>query len=103
MNINWFRITKSASGLAAKSAATAETPADIASITIYPNPTEEVLFFSSDVSGANVSVINSEGGATVSSQTVSNNSIDVSNLRSGIYLISLEKNGIKTVRRFIKK
>jgi hypothetical protein len=103
-NINWFRITKSASGLAAKSAApTAETPTDIASVTIYPNPTEDTLFFSSEVSGANVSVINSEGGATVSSQTVNNNSINVANLKSGIYLISLEKDGIKTVRRFIKK
>lgn len=102
-NINWFRITKAASGLAAKSAAPAETPSDIASVTIYPNPTQETIFFSSEVSGANVSVINSEGGATVSSQTVNNNSIDVSNLKSGIYFISLEKNGIKTVRRFIKK
>ncbi|MBS7254229.1 glycosyl hydrolase family 18 protein [Flavobacterium branchiicola] len=99
VNLNWFRITKSGSALAAKSA-----PADkIQSLTIYPNPTESELSFSADVSGGNVSIINTEGGATVSTQTVSNNSIDVSTLKSGIYLISVEKDGIKTVRRFIKK
>ncbi|MEP6803832.1 MAG: glycosyl hydrolase family 18 protein [Flavobacterium sp.] len=103
VNINWFRITKSGAGLAAKSAL-AETTADgIANINVYPNPTQDALFFSSEISGANVSIINSEGGATVSSQTVNNNSVDVSALKSGIYLVLVEKDGIKTVRRFIKK
>ncbi|WP_427874234.1 carbohydrate-binding protein [Flavobacterium sp. MMS24-S5] len=99
-NINWFRITKS--GSAAKSAP-ASSEQSIASLEIYPNPTESQLFFSTEVSGGNVNVINTEGGATVFSQTVNNNSIDVSTLKTGIYLISVEKNGIKTVRRFIKK
>ncbi|MDY0988405.1 glycosyl hydrolase family 18 protein [Flavobacterium sp. CFBP9031] len=99
-NINWFRITKS--GSTAKSAP-ASTEQSIASLEIYPNPTESQLFFSTEVSGGNVNVINTEGGATVFSQTVNNNSIDVSTLKTGIYLISVEKNGIKTVRRFIKK
>ncbi|WDF57907.1 glycosyl hydrolase family 18 protein [Flavobacterium sp. KACC 22758] len=98
-NINWFRITKAASGLAAKS-----TSADkIESLTVYPNPSEDTLFFSAEVSGANVSIINSEGGATVSTQKANDNSINVSGLKSGIYLILVEKDGIKTVRRFIKK
>ena len=98
-NINWFRITKSASALAAKSASS-DT---IEGLSIYPNPTESQLYFSAEVSGGNVNIINTEGGATVSSQTVNNNSIDVSTLKTGVYLISVEKNGIKTVRRFIKK
>ncbi|KAF2079937.1 glycosyl hydrolase family 18 protein [Flavobacterium sharifuzzamanii] len=99
-NINWFKITKS--GSTAKSAP-ASSEQSIASLEIYPNPTESQLFFSTEVSGGNVNVINTEGGATVFSQTVNNNSIDVSTLKTGIYLISVEKNGIKTVRRFIKK
>lgn len=98
-NINWFRITKAASGLAAKSAAADK----IESLTVYPNPSEDTLFFSAEVSGANVSIINSEGGATVSTQKANDNSINVSGLKSGIYLILVEKDGIKTVRRFIKK
>jgi len=99
-NINWFRITKS--GSTAKSVAPV-TDQSIASLEIYPNPTESEIFFTAEVSGGNVNIINTEGGATVSSQTVNNNSVDVSTLKSGIYLISVEKNGIKTVRRFIKK
>ncbi|WP_149206844.1 glycosyl hydrolase family 18 protein [Flavobacterium johnsoniae] len=98
-NINWFRITKAASGLAAKSASADK----IESLTVYPNPSEDTLFFSAEVSGANVSIINSEGGATVSTQKANDNSINVSGLKSGIYLILVEKDGIKTVRRFIKK
>jgi hypothetical protein len=99
VNLNWFRITKSASALAAKSASTDE----IESLTVYPNPTEQTLFFSAEVSGANIRIIDSQSGATVSQQTANNNSIDVAGLKSGIYLILVEKDGIKTVRRFIKK
>ena len=98
VNINWIRITKSAS-LAAKSASTDK----IENLTVYPNPTEDELFFSAEISGANISVINSQDGATVSSQKANSNSIDVAGLKSGIYLILVEKDGIKTVRRFIKK
>jgi hypothetical protein len=97
VNLNWIRITKSGSALAAKSADKIE------SLSIYPNPTEDKIFFSAEVSGANVSVIDSLSGAAVSQQTATNNSVDVTGLKSGIYLILVEKDGIKTVRRFIKK
>lgn len=99
VNINWFRITKSGAGLAAKTA----SATGIENLSIYPNPSEDSISFTTEVSGANVSIINSEGGATVSTQKVNDNRIDVSGLKSGIYFISVEKDGIKTVRRFIKK
>jgi len=99
VNLNWFRITKSASALTAKSASTEK----IESLTIYPSPTENELFFTAEVSGASVSIINSQDGATISTQKANSNSIDVSGLKTGIYLILVEKDGIKTVRRFVKK
>ncbi|CAA9197037.1 hypothetical protein FLA105534_01440 [Flavobacterium bizetiae] len=99
VNINWFRITKSGAGLAAKTA----SATGIENLSIYPNPSEDSISFTTEVSGAKVSIINSEGGAIVSTQKVNDNSIDVSGLKSGIYFISVEKDGIKTVRRFIKK
>jgi len=102
VNLNWFRITKSGAALTAKSASPEATD-EIASLNVYPNPTESMLFFSAEVSGANVSIINSQGGETLSTQKANNNSIDVSGLKTGIYLILVEKDGIKTVRRFIKK
>ncbi|RUT72535.1 T9SS C-terminal target domain-containing protein [Flavobacterium cupreum] len=99
VNINWIRITKAASTLAAKSASKDK----IESLTVYPSPTDNELFFTADVSEANLSIINSQDGATVLSQKGNGNSIDVTRLKSGIYLILVEKDGVKTVRRFIKK
>jgi hypothetical protein len=103
VNLNWIRITKASSSLTAKEVSqktAAQT--EIPSLSIYPNPTESTLFFNAEISGANVSVIN-ETGATVSVQKAHSNSIDVSGLKTGVYLILVEKDGIKTVRRFIKK
>jgi chitinase len=104
VNLNWFRITKSGAALAAKTASP-EIAAEqsIASLNVYPSPTEDTLFFTAEVSGANVSIINSQGGATVSQQKINTNSVDVAGLKTGIYLILVEKDGIKTVRRFVKK
>ncbi|TEB42939.1 T9SS C-terminal target domain-containing protein [Flavobacterium circumlabens] len=99
VNLNWIRITKSGATLAAKSASADK----IESLTVYPSPTDNELFFTTDVSEANVSIINSQDGATVVSQKANGNSIDVARLKSGIYLILVEKDGVKTVRRFIKK
>ena len=99
VNINWFRITKSGAGLAAKSAASEEFVA----LNIYPTSVDNTLSITQDVSNANVSIIDSQTGAVVSGSKVNNNSIDVSLLKSGIYLIVFEKEGTQTVRRFIKK
>ncbi|MGO4771830.1 carbohydrate-binding protein [Flavobacterium sp. W22_SRS_FK3] len=99
VNLNWFRITKSGSAFAAKSALTE----NIENLTVYPSPTENELFFTAEVSGANINIINYQDGASVLAQKAKNNSIDVSDLKPGIYLILVEKDGIKTVRRFIKK
>ena len=74
-----------------------ETP-----LNIYPNPVESTLFFTTEVSG-NVSIVDAQTGASVSSQKINGNNVDVSRLRTGIYLIVLEKDGQKTIKRFIKK
>ncbi|QDW22235.1 glycosyl hydrolase family 18 protein [Flavobacterium sp. KBS0721] len=99
VNINWFRITKSGAGLAAKSAASEEFVA----LNVYPTSVDNTLSITQDVSNANMSIIDSQTGAVVSGSKVNNNSIDVSLLKSGIYLIVFEKEGTQTVRRFIKK
>ena len=102
-NLNWFRITKSASALAAKSASSAATSEEFVALNVYPTSVDSTLSITQDVSNANVSIIDSQTGAAVSGQKVSSNSVDVSLLKSGIYLIVFEKEGTRTVRRFIKK
>jgi len=102
VNINWFRITKSGSALAAKSASSA-TLEEFVALNIYPTSVDNTLSITQDVSNANVSIVDSQTGAVVSGPKVNNNSVDVSLLKSGVYLIVFEKEGTQTIRRFIKK
>lgn len=106
MNINWIKITKVGAGATAKTASASLVEEDVAAETvlnIYPSPVENTLYITTDVSGGNVSIVDSQTGTVFSGQKVNNNSLDVSYLRRGIYLIVFEKDGIKTVKRFIKK
>ncbi|WP_240475317.1 carbohydrate-binding protein [Flavobacterium reichenbachii] len=100
MNINWIRITKIGNAAAASKVIEEETP--IAALNVYPNPVSETLFFTSDVSGGNLNVVDSQG-VIVGSQKVNENSLNVSNLRQGVYFIVFEKEGKRTIKRFIKK
>jgi hypothetical protein len=105
MNINWIKITKVGAGLAAKTAQApvVEEVAAAETLNIYPSPVENTLYITTDLSGGNVSIVDSQTGTVFSGQKVNNNSLDVSYLRRGIYLIVFEKDGQKTVKRFIKK
>ncbi|MEZ0130219.1 T9SS type A sorting domain-containing protein, partial [Flavobacterium sp. LBUM151] len=104
MNINWIKITKVGAGLAAKTLAT-ETVEEVSDtmLNVYPSPAENTLYFTTAVSSENVSIVDAQSGNTVSKQKVNNNSVDVSQLKKGVYLIVLEKDGQRTVKRFIKK
>ncbi len=105
MNINWIKITKVGAGLTAKSAQAPVVEEEVVetALNIYPSPVENTLYITTDVSGGNVSIVDSQTGTVFSGRKVNNNSLDVSYLRRGIYLIVFEKNGQKTVKRFIKK
>ena len=105
MNINWIKITKVGAGLTAKSAQAPIVEEEVVetALNIYPSPVENTLYITTDVSGGNVSIVDSQTGTVFSGPKVNNNSLDVSYLRRGIYLIVFEKDGQKTVKRFIKK
>ncbi|MDR7212241.1 RICIN domain-containing protein [Flavobacterium piscis] len=105
VNINWFRITRVGAAAAIPEIAasiTDEVGKDIA-FNIYPNPVLNTLFFTADITGGNISVIDSRNGGLVATQKVSDNSLDVSNLKTGVYLIVFDKDGKRIVKRFIKK
>tara|TARA_R110002072_G_scaffold88112_1_gene198454 strand:- start:50830 stop:51849 length:1020 start_codon:yes stop_codon:yes gene_type:complete len=71
-------------------------------IAIYPNPVANTLSFDNALKGANVSVF-SIIGSSILEQKATNNSIDVSNLKSGVYFVVFEKDGVKATNRFVKK
>jgi chitinase len=103
VNINWFRITKSGAGLTAKTASSEIASEEFAALNVYPGLVDSTLFISTDISGVNVSIIDSQTGVAVSGQKTNSNSVDVSRLKAGVYAIVFEKEGTQTVRRFIKK
>ena len=74
-----------------------------ASFSLYPNPTENTLFFSTDINGSPVNIF-SQLGSLISQQNVdSNNSVDVSKLETGIYFITINKDGKEITKKFLKK
>jgi hypothetical protein len=103
MNINWIRITKVGAGAPIIAATIEEEDVNAVAFNVYPNPVSETLFFTKDVSGGNLNVVDSQTGNVVLSQKINDNSLNVSNLRQGIYFVVFEKNGEKTIKRFIKK
>ncbi|MBE0393856.1 beta-1,3-glucanase family protein [Flavobacterium sp. PL002] len=104
VNINWIKITKtdSTAKLSVDSEIKIQNLQDDTTLIIYPNPVENTLLFSKDITGITVNIVDSQGNL-VTQQKISSNSLDVSQLKGGIYFIVLEKEGVKTVKRFIKK
>ena len=72
------------------------------SFSIYPNPTNtgEVTISTLNSTPINV-VVYDILGKRVQSETISNNILNVSNLRSGIYLLRLEQNGATTTKKLV--
>ncbi len=90
-------------GTAKVAKAEAENPEniEISSFNVYPNPVENTLFFSQEITGNPVRIYNAAGSLIFEQKTT--NQINVSDLTSGIYFLVFEKDGIKTTKRFIKK
>ncbi|MEO8255455.1 MAG: carbohydrate-binding protein, partial [Flavobacterium sp.] len=103
MNINWIRITKTGSTAKTTTAKTVEEDVVATELSVYPNPAESTLFINSTAGVDKFSIMDSQGRTVVSENKINNNSLDVSRLNSGIYLIVFEKDGKKIVKRFIKK
>ncbi len=101
-NFNWIQITQ---GLKSASLESSIEIAPLsATLSIYPNPVENLLTIAGGVEGQfNVKVINMNG-VLVMDQAVENlSTLDVSALQSGVYILqAVIDNKVQTVR-FIKK
>jgi hypothetical protein len=71
---------------------------------IYPNPVENTLFFTGEETIVNAQICNVLGQVVRNYADIRGNSINVENLVSGVYLISVEtKEGSTATARFLKK
>ena len=111
VNQNFNDLTSSlrivATGAAPSAATTAQTaPAGkylLKGLTIYPNPVANTLYVkgSDDLSGADVTVTDMMGRMKIRNR-LSGNSVNVSGLPSGVYWITIVKNGKKSTLSFVK-
>ncbi|MFL0353285.1 FG-GAP-like repeat-containing protein [Xanthomarina sp. GH4-25] len=76
----------------------------LSDLVMYPNPTENVLNFttSTDISNKVATVFDITGKKIFSSKLL-NNSINVSQLKTGVYFVRLEEKGKIINKKFIKK
>ncbi|RLD81285.1 MAG: hypothetical protein DRJ10_06355 [Bacteroidetes bacterium] len=70
-------------------------------VTVYPNPARDFLFIDAQGSHIEEAIIYNEFGQILDIQFNSSNSINISNLLSGIYIIELKLNGLITRQVFI--
>jgi photosystem II stability/assembly factor-like uncharacterized protein len=66
----------------------------------FPNPTDGYLFFENISDGTQVNITNTIGNSVF--KTVSGDQIDVSDLASGLYIVTMTKNGWKYQGKFIR-
>lgn len=103
VNINWIKITKVANTARISEVSIEGEKNNLDnSISVFPNPTTDYLFFSKDISNSNVTIYNATGNVVIGNQNIENN-INVSKLSAGIYFVSIENNSNKTIKRFVKK
>lgn len=79
-------------------AATEDTKVDAQNVVVYPNPAEDVL--NVNVDAEKVEVLNLAGAVVASANT---NSVQVSNLVAGMYIVKVYTNNNVVVKQFIKK
>ncbi len=72
-------------------------------VSIYPNPVKEAIYLSGSLEKGSSYIIHDYSGKNVAEGIISDNSVNVSNLRNGLYLINIFSDEERTIKRFIKE
>lgn len=96
-NINWFRIIANSSSRTGNSQSLVSEVQEDALIELYPNPAENVAYLNLDAA-AKVTVYDLQGKAVIAPFVYDNSGINVSNLKSGIYIVFI-KSGDQSLTR----
>ncbi len=77
---------------------------ELSSIVIHPNPVKDLININTPVDLKNrIATVFDLNGKRVLNKKLDSNSLDVSNLSSGIYILRLESNGKSINRKFVKQ
>ena len=74
-------------------------------LNIYPNPVTNIINIETalDLQNATLNIINSLGEIVMKKQLISDTEFDVSNLKNGIYFLSIVSNNYTVFHKFIKQ
>lgn len=103
-NINWIRITRQGSALNQSSTKElVKSEAIKADAVIYPNPAKNTISISFSGDRAKGRIVNTLGQAVIELPSISSNEpIDISNLKEGVYLFEIEMDKTRLVKRIVK-
>ncbi len=105
-NLNWIRITK-VSGARTGDEADAsfiDSPSYAVALSAYPNPAENNITINMPAGMENCNVkITDLAGTHLRETTLSGNTLDISDLKSGMYILWLEHEGERTPLRVVKQ
>lgn len=65
---------------------------------VYPNPATDNITITGEFQNASVSIVNTVGQVVLSQEVNSGNQINVSSLKSGMYMVKMQKDGVTTVK-----
>jgi len=71
-------------------------------VSVYPNPTSDYIFFNVNSVNNDVTIINNVGQIIMQQNNV-RNSVNVSDLQAGAYMVIIENENGRTVKKFLKK
>ena len=72
------------------------------SVVVYPNPVQNQLHIELEVS-ANIELLDVSGKLVLSQYAMGNTQLDVSSLEAGIYILSIEIEGVRKFARVVKE
>lgn len=81
------------------------TASETAAVTlsVYPNPVADVMFIDGAEAISKITIVNSIGAVVSQVNSPSENSINVSTLENGVYIVVVENGNEVYTSRFIKK
>jgi beta-glucanase (GH16 family) len=107
-NLNWIKITKVSGARMGIDEESEEsfslTSTEALSLSSYPNPASDIITIAMPVDMENCKVnITDLAGIGLRETTLSGNTLDISDLKAGIYIIYLEHEGKRTPIRVVKQ
>ncbi len=71
-------------------------------LSLYPNPTSDVIYFNVNSTNNNVQILNTVGQVVLSAQNV-RNSVNVATLPQGVYTVIIENENGRIAKKFVKR